>query len=391
MTNDGKFQGTVYSNAYSGSAVISLSEEALILQDTGRYLAIPYSGIDAFFAENYRLIIVTGQERLQISQMGRDLDSLYLKLWEFYNARTLRALFVSGQPMFEAEGEYAYSDDGGKGQGIAKISLFDNCLCLLPPCSEARRIPLCFMNEPSFENFTISMSLDTGETYRVMRLGNRTQRLYELIRENMRIIHENAIDAVKRLDGTLGQNEASRIAWLMPDGAAAQISVLSGIAPSFVGACRDKIAGSRAADTFSYFQQICGPDELYAGIKTELAWNEQEAIWVAAIKSAGNVGTAAVELALSEESAAATYLYRFNGDKEGFFKRLNHAMEAISFHREVISMSPQDISRPENDLYAMAVKRTGSLRFLRERFYQRAIHRTQESWRRAIDDAFSGE
>ncbi len=177
----------------------------MILQDTGRYLAIPYSGIDAFFAENYRLIIVTGQERLQISQMGRDLDSLYLKLWEFYNARTLRALFVSGQPMFEAEGEYAYSDDGGKGQGIAKISLFDNCLCLLPPCSEARRIPLCFMNEPSFENFTISMSLDTGETYRVMRLGNRTQRLNELIRENMRIIHENAIDAVKRLDGTLGK------------------------------------------------------------------------------------------------------------------------------------------------------------------------------------------
>ncbi|NLO46693.1 MAG: hypothetical protein GX111_00005 [Clostridiales bacterium] len=391
MTNDGKFQGTVYSSLCTGPALISLSEEVLVFEDAGWYHAIPFSGIDAFYVQNYKLIVVAGQERVEIAQMGRDTDVLYAKLWDSYNARTLKAFFVSGQPMFETQGEYAYSDDGGAAQGIAKISLFDNCLCLLPPCSDARRIPLCFMSKPVIERFMITMTLDTGETYQVMRLGSHTQRLFELICDNIQRIRENAVAAVKRLDGTLSESGAAQLARLMPDGAAAQLDRLYGIAPSFVSACQREISNSRAADTFMYFREICGPDELYAGIKTDLSRTDAEAaIWVVAIKTAKGIGTAAVELALSEESAAATYLYRFSGDKDAFFMKLNHAMEAISFHREVISLPERELSHKDNDLYAMAVKRTGSLRFLRKCFNGRAIHRTPESWQSTISEKLSG-
>jgi hypothetical protein len=390
MTNDGRFQGMLHCARCNDAAAVSLTEEAIVFQSGKALLTLPFSDLDSFSIVNYRLSILSGQDRYEVSQLGRDLNALYERLWDAYNARTLKALFVSGEPLFRAEGEYAYSDDGGQSRGIAKIHLYDNCLCLLPPCAEARRIPLCFLSEPSLEQFSISMLLDTGEAYQVMRLGNQTGRLFELINETLRTIRKNAAEAVSRLDGALRAEQAAALAGLMPDGAAVKLSELSRIAPSFVGALKAKIAESRAADTYRYFESICAPHELYAGIKTGLAWKEEgEAVWVSALKTYGEAGAAAVELALSEEGSAATYLYRFTGSNEDFFKRLNHAMEAISFHREVVSMPDSELEKPEHALYAMAVKRMGALRFLRACFSGRAIHKSPESWQRAVSQALS--
>jgi hypothetical protein len=61
-------------------------------------------------------------------------------------------------------------------------------------------------------------------------------------------------------------------------------------------------------------------------------------------------------------------------------------MEAIAFHREVISMPDTELKLTANALYAMAVKRTGALKFLRSCFAGRAIHRTLDSWKSSIND-----
>ncbi len=388
MTNDGRFTGTVQSVDFNGEAVITLEEDAIVFDRVGKSLVIPYADIDGFSVQNYRLLINAETYSIQVSQMGRDADVLCEKLWDAYNARTLKAFFVRGEPQFEAQGEYRYSDDGGQSQGIAKIKLYDNCLCILPPSSDARRIPLCFMTEPVMANFAVKMILDTGETYEVIRLGDRTKRLFELIGDNMMKIHNNAVATVKAIDGTLNSRQATDIAWLVPDGAAARTAALSAIAPSFVKASEAKIASSRAADTYVYFKEICAPEALYSGIKTGLSLTEEEAdiIWVTAIKEKDSGGTAAVELALGTEDSAATYIYKFKGDQTGFFKRLNHAMEAISFHREVISMPDAELALEQNALYAMSVKRTGALRFLRSCFAGRAIHRTLDSWKSSLGE-----
>ncbi|NLA86057.1 MAG: hypothetical protein GX847_01990 [Clostridiales bacterium] len=388
MTNDGRFSGTVHSVGFNGEAVMTLEEDALVFDRAGKSLVIPYADVDGFSVQNYRLLINAETYSVQVSQMGRDADVLCEKLWDAYNARTLKAFFIQDGQQFQAQGEYRYSDDGGKSQGTAKILLYENCLCIMPLSSDARRIPLCFVTESVMTGYSIKMTLDTGETYEIIRLGDRTKRLFELINENIIKIHNNALVTVKSIDGTLNTRQASDIARLIPDGAAAQTTALAVIAPSFTAAVEARIAQSRAADTYAYFKEICTSDSLYAGIKTGLSREEEEAdiIWVTAVKSRGNGGTAAVELALSEEDSAATYIYQFNGDQKEFFKRLNHAMEAISFHREVISMPDKDLRLEANALYAMAVKRTGALRFLRGCFAGRAIHRPAESWKSSIDE-----
>jgi hypothetical protein len=171
MMNDGRFKGLVQSEAIDGEAVITLTEEAVLFEKTGRSQTVPYSEIDAFSVVNYRLVIDAEGKRITVSQMGRDTDVLCQKLWDAYNARTLKAFFVEGAPSFEAEGEYRYRDDGGQSQGEAKLLLFPDCLCILPKSAEGRRVPLCFMEEPVLEGFTIKMTLDTGETYELIRSG----------------------------------------------------------------------------------------------------------------------------------------------------------------------------------------------------------------------------
>jgi hypothetical protein len=388
MTNDGRWNGYVESVAFTGDAVIALTEDSIVFDRGGKSLVVPYADIDLFKVENFGLLINTETYSVMISRMGRDTDVLYEQLWEAYNARTLKAFFIQSPPMFEATGEFRYSDEAGQASGAAKIKLFDNCLCILPPSSQGRRIPLCFMAAPQMTNFFIRMTLDTGEWYEVIRLGDRTKRLLDLINANLSKIHDNAVAAVKAIDGSLNTRQSSDIAWLVPDGAAAQTLALEKIAPSFVKASEVRIALSRAADTYSYFKEICGLSGLYTGIKTGLSWTEEGAdiVWVTAVIEKDNGGTAAVELALGEEDSAATYIYKFKGDQTGFFKRLNHAMEAVSFHREVISMPDNELKLAANDLNAMAVKRTAALRFLRACFAGRAIHRTADSWKKSIDD-----
>lgn len=390
MTNDGRFEAIVQSEGINCEAKIAVDEDRLLFESPEKSLLIPYANIDLFYIQSYRMYIQTdNMGQIMLSRMGRDMDSMYEQLWNSYNDRTLRAFFVSGASLLETEGEYRYSDDGGGAEGRAKIKLYESCLCILPPDAGARRIPLCFMREATMTDYDISMTLDTGEHYEVSRLGSSTRRLYELINDSIRSILSKASATAREMDGSLSHGQVSEIARLMPEGAAASCYVLDGISQSYVEALEASIAGSRAASSYGYFKEICSSRELYAGIKSGLSRSEDgQAVWVAAVKDGGRQGAAAVELALGEESSAATYLYRFRGDKDSFFKRLNHAMEAISFHREVVSMPYEELVRPENDLYAMAVKRTGALRFLRSCFTGRAIHRTEESWKRAVDGIF---
>lgn len=390
MTNDGRYEAHVQSGQMNSKAAITVNEDHLLLESSGSVLSVPYANIDLFYIQNYRLYIVTDNTgEIILSQMGREMDSLYEHMWNSYNDRTLKAFFVTGSPLLETEGEYSYSDTGASARGTAKIKLYENCLCILPPNAGARRIPLCFMREPVMEDFSILMTLDTDEEYRVMRLGSYTRRLFELLVECMRAILKNSAAAARELDSSLTPAQISDIARLTPEGAAASVHKLGSISRSYVEALEARVAESRAAAAYSYFKEICSSQELYSGMKSGLSWSEEgkgQAVWVAAVKDYGDEGAAAVELALGQEDSAATYLYRFRGNGASFFKRLNHAMEAVSFHREVVSMPDGELGRAENALYAMAVKRTGALRFLRSCFAGRAIHRTEDSWRRSVSE-----
>ncbi|HEY8348463.1 MAG TPA: hypothetical protein VIM13_01350 [Clostridia bacterium] len=96
---------------------------------------------------------------------------------------------VTGEPALEVEGRYAY----GVLQGNAKISLFQDCLCILPPDLKARRIPFVSVNSVKNENYTLTVTLDTDEVYTFSMLGSDLDPLERAFTTQIRKQKENNI------------------------------------------------------------------------------------------------------------------------------------------------------------------------------------------------------
>ena len=351
--------------------------------------AFAYTDITSIEIANYRLIVKMEQDILSIAQLGFQLTPAYQQLYERYNKKVLKAFFIDETPLLEINGEFRYRDDSGSAEGTAAVKLYERCLCILPPNDGGRRIPLCFVRAIDKGNYQIKFTLDTGETYELLRLGWETESFENKLNECMQTIRQNAMNAALAVDPTLDTLQSSRIAKLMPEGVAAPLGALSSVSPSFSSAIEEKIKNSRAAETYLHFKEVCDPKEIMAGTKSYLAGEDQKDIlWIVAPKLKKNGGVAALEMALLEESSAATYVYRFSGVWDAFAMRLNHAIEAINFRREVIFLSDEELARRENALYKMAVKRTASLQFLRKCLDGRVIHRTLESWKKDLDAKF---
>lgn len=351
--------------------------------------AFAYTDIISIEIANYKLIVKAEQNTLAIAQLGFQLTPAFEQLYKKYNAKVLKAFFIDESPLLEINGEYRYSDDSGAAEGTAAIKLYKRCLCILPPNDGGRRIPLCFVRSIDKGNYQIKLTLDTGETYELLRLGWETESFESKLNECMKTIRQNAMDAANAVDPTLGAMQSSQIAKLMPEGVAASMGALFSISPSFSSAIEEKIKNSRAAETYLHFKEVCDPKEIMVGTKSYLAEEDQKDIlWIVAPKLKDNGGVAALEMALSEDSSAATYVYRFSGGWEAFAMRLNHAIEAINFRREVIFLSNEELERKENALYKMSVRRTASLQFLRRSLTGRVIHRTLESWKKDLNTRF---
>jgi hypothetical protein len=91
-----------------------------------------------------------------------------------------------------------------------------------------------------------------------------------------------------------------------------------------------------------------------------------------------------VEFAGAEGEAAATFIYRFDIPWPDFRIRLNMALEAIAFKREVIRYTDEELAAPANAEYRMANDRCEALRFVRACFAGRAIHRGMDAWRQQV-------
>jgi ribosomal protein L40E len=188
----------------------------------------------------------------------------------------LRALFVDGKPLVTAKGEYRYTENGVTANGSAPVYVYENSVVSLPPDLGARRVPLCFVSGMDKGDYALTLRLDTGESYTYSKLGYDTAPIEAAVEKQIRALREKSLAAVKELDPTLTAAQASGIAKLMPEGAAAQFGRLTAIAPSFTAALEREIAetcqpgSGRAAEYYKAFKELCDPAQIYVGfIKNE--------------------------------------------------------------------------------------------------------------------------
>jgi len=320
---------------FEASAVIT--EDEIVLQGMdGLRHALPLADLMDMRLVNYRLALAMRNYEAEISKLGYLTEDFFEKLWEAYSAKSERALFVEGDLVMRSEGNYAYVEPGVTRSSIAKLVLRTDCLCILPHDAGARRVPLCFADAPEREEFSLELRLDTGETYRIARLGGDTDPFFGKLadaRESASARWREAHRALEaNLDARLGEAAAAYEA--------------------FRGLDADVVVGLFSTDA--------------------------DAFWIAAIGD----GRAAVELVTDEK--AATYLYCFDVMRGDFETKLRHAMEAMKVNRRIIYVPQQDIDA--EPLYRMAVERSPHVRALRSCNAGRIIH--SANWAGKVADFF---
>ena len=407
-----------------GEVKMTIGENTFTVKGLFDILEIPYAIVNSIEFADYTVIVRTDDGDYSFSRMGNWAQPFYDALCEAYRSALLRSFFVKGTVRFTASGDYKFVEDSAM-NGKAPIKLFDDCVVALPPNGNARRIPLCFVNGLDKGDLSLTLKLNMGEEYTFSRLGYESDRFAEMVEKQIRSLHEKAVSMVKEIDPLIGVNQASQVGRLVPEGAAAQMGQLASIAPTFVAAIEEKLSKTRAAETYKAFKELCDPAKIWLGFKKNDirsegndppgkvppanivpgnveagkiiegappvpgATEEQRdpyLFWMIVPSPDGQY--AAVEFAVRPGEAAATFVYKTNGDFSRSAAYLNRALEAIDFKREVIRLSDNELRLPENVDYYMAAKHTASLQYIRKNFVGRVIH--TETWKNKLTEMWSG-
>ena len=333
MNASGTYSCRLTTGQQSAPVTCAIGSESLDITTSRGKQSLNYADLQDFRLINYHLFLTTASGEMELSELGHDTESFFENLWNAYMHRSKESLFAEGTPLYEGEGDYTFNEQGVSQHGIAKIELLDDALLLCPHDHFARRIPLCFTHEPVEENFGITLTLDTGDTYRFSRIGRDTSAVFEKMCKARKTVSRGWQQAHQELNSHL-----------------------------------DERLGERQHN----YRHIldCG-----CTLITGLYRLGGEGFWFAGLKE----GRAAVELVTPEQTA--TYLYAYDCGNRAFEYSLRHAMESVGLHREVIFTDLSD-----KPLYQMTVGRSYHLRFLREHNQGRVIH--NPAWDKNISEFF---
>ena len=389
-----EFEGYTESPLFSETCRISLEKDGLAIVGGFHQLPILYGEIFRIRAGDYRLELETAGGGVTFSRMGSQLQWLADKLMDAFNDAVAEALLAKGEPLMTARCEYFAEEGDASHQGKAAVRLYEDCLCILPPSENARRVPLCWLTGLEKKNETLELILASGEHYTLSRMGRDLDELDRRLTGQLRTLGEKTLAWHKELAPALGSMQASASCSLMPLGRAGEFGKLRQMAPPLAAVLEEKLGQSRMADTFPWLWELCGGKGLMLGaiLAPEKREDEPSAeapdeqlpiLWLIAPDREKRI--AAVELALGDNEAAATYLYRVEGSWEDFARLVDRTLDAAGFQREMILLPEDKLASPEHMKDAMLVKRTPALQTLRRCFAGRAIHSSQERWRRDID------
>jgi hypothetical protein len=396
------YEGTVFSADLSGEVKLIIDTEGLVLDSLFKRKTVAYAQIESITFADYAVHIKANNEIINISRMGQSCQWFHHELVQGYTRKVLSAFFVTGAADLETEGQYFYNGVHGK----AAIHVFSDCLCILPPNLNARRVPFVFINDMKKDDCSLTITLSTGEVYSFSMLGFDMEPLQNIIANHIRKLRDNNIAFVKMLQPALGFSDGNKVGALLPEGIAVQLKQLP---PTIVQTLEKKALNSKMAASYQQLKNICDyarlavgikalPEEEFAALKQQLLEKlnenaeqtveltpEQEdalrwVIWAAIPSKDGK--TAVVEFAFPGEDAA-TYLFSIN-EWEHFLMLLNRGMEATQMRREVFSLAEEALKSQANAKQSMLIVRTPALVELRKRFIGRVIHRSQETWKNSL-------
>ncbi|MDR1796659.1 MAG: PH domain-containing protein [Clostridiales Family XIII bacterium] len=408
---------------------VKIADDGLTLSTLFDTVCVPWADVTGIAFADYVVTVQARDGAYTLEKLGRDAEPVYAQLLTAYCDKVRKALFVTGEAALTAKGDV----DGVRG---VRVEVHEGCILSLPPDLSARRVPLCFATGFSDADFQARVSVVDGTGVTYAKLGYDHAPFVKAVTDAIVKLREKTAGQIQEIDPSLSGAQTARLAKLLPEGAAAPVGALRDIAPSFVDALEARLAQSRAAETYAALKALCDPEQIAVGFRKQdaaaaagglpdglaeaipegltgglggglagaipegltgglaaltggaaeadaaSAPADPYALWFIAPARSGHA--CAVEFAGADTEAAATFLYRFDVPWDAFRLKLNMALEAIAFKREIIRLTDEELKAPENADYRMANDRSEAVRFVRSSFAGRAIHRGMDSWKQQL-------
>jgi len=262
-----EYTAQVSSPFVNGEAVLTITDSALTISSLFDTDEVAFAGMNALELADYVVTVRADAGDYVFSKLGNWCQPFYDALYDAYNKAVLSALFASGEPVLTAKGVYGSAENGAALQNAVPIHVYENSVIALPPDLSARRVPLCFVSGMEKTDYSLTLRLDTGESYTYSKLGYDTVIFADAIEKQIRTMREKALAEIRELDPAVTTAQASQLAKRMQSGIAAEFGAIAAISPSFAATLNSKFAETGAAEYYKELKELCNPAQIYIGFE----------------------------------------------------------------------------------------------------------------------------
>ena len=388
---------------------VALAEEGLfVIPNKGKEFYLYYSDIERLKGiDNQIEVLVYDGFRYVFYYFGSYYEQFLHNLVSKRNYQMQKNLLMLDkdyQKEFEASFEFTDSERRTIKDGKAKIILYRNSLVVTPQEEDFFNINYCDIEKIDFEpgKFSLNILLDLGEKLTLTMMGGRFEELKSDIERLIEEMYQRTAEMLKEyFPKGVSEWTILQLSRVLKQGKATKKSEIEEISPDLWGVLQRIIfkrpgeESSQEPDeerkaAFDYLLSLAGPENTYIGIRESFTSSEEELkpiFWFLVAFPKEN----AIASEVTNEEGHATYFFRIKEDGKPSpddvkrkVKEINRSMQALNFRRDVIRASDDEIKSDKFSRYRVALRKLPYLNRIRQDFIDRAIHTSEESWRKEV-------
>lgn len=378
-----------------GAAKIILKEEEIsFLPDNGKALNIDIREIDQAAADDYRVLMnLKSGAAVEISRLGYQFEDFWRHFSAAWNA-VLIDIFLMKEAADKGSAR-ARVLRSGKDLGECQIQFYETSFLVLPRESGLFKIFYGDVDEMKAQDFKIALSAEE-ENIELSQMGQDFDFCAKAVNAGMTAVLLNAQTQIKEMIPGLDSLGVRQLAEVMRDGRCVAKSRVDSLAPGTWEKIEDFLQVAGMKEEYDYLKSLAGGGEIYAGVKRG-AMGSLSGDYAWFLVPLKNNNAIAMEASSEGGSGKATYFFRlvapleFEAKKNDLDREVQKTAAAvqkcvrrINFRREPIYLPEEKLQDPKYWKYKFALAQIPELRFLREIFIGRALHRSPEIWRKDV-------
>ncbi|MDP4092606.1 MAG: hypothetical protein Q8920_04525 [Bacillota bacterium] len=373
----------------SGFAKSIVGCKAILLTPLGLPpMKIPFSDLRKISSGNWTIeLTLSDNNVILFRKLGRLYDSFLDEINDAYGKVTRKVLLMEEKLLSQFNQAFI--------RKIAKENLFDGegtifiqetGLVIALKSGETQRIPYAFIEKLEDHQWSFLLVMKSRDEFVLERLGRETDFFRSEIYKAISSLENNALEFTMSLAPSVSPIKLRPFAKKLLDGLAVVKKDTIGV-PELWNALETRLATAGLKDSFNYLSSVSNPENFRIGIKRGL-WGslDKEYIWLFVPVLRGSKNYIVMEASSSGSGGRATYIFDASGEEtEKIMDELNFCLYMINFRREPIYLTEEQLQKPENEHYRLAIERISGLKKLREKYLTRVFHKSAEQWQRDID------